>query len=106
MDSEDWNDIERARAAALIGLSFAPSSGNSTFAGGKSLAPSGGRRRLMLGTGIGIVIFFVTGSSMVSTTIFLDNPSRLKLSDSTFVCASIFTFNAGCGTGILMSGPQ
>ena len=81
-------------------------SANSTLLGGVGRAPSGGRRMLMFGSGIGIGIFCVTGSKMVMTTIFFAVPSRLKLSDSTLVCASMLTFSAGCGTGMRMSGPK
>ena len=32
--------------------------------------------------------------------------SKLKLSDSTLVCASMSTLSAGCGTPTLISGPE
>ena len=60
----------------------------------------------MFGSGIGTGIFFVIGSMMVTTTIFLAVPSRLKLSDSTLVSASMLTLSAGCGAGMRMSGPK
>jgi hypothetical protein len=60
----------------------------------------------MFGAGIGIGIFFVTGSITVKMRIFFAMPSSEKLSDSTFVCASMFALKAGCGTGRFMSGPK
>ena len=61
---------------------------------------------LRLGTGIGIGVRREIGSITVITTIFLAVPSRLKLSDSTLVCASMLTLSAGCGAGMRMSGPK
>src|ERR1044071_8775815 len=76
------------------------------FDGSVGRAPIGGRRMLMFGTGTGSATFFVTGSKTLRTMIFFASPSRLKLKDSTFVCASMLTFKAGCGMGMRMSGPQ
>jgi alpha-glucosidase len=42
----------------------------------------------------------------ISYGIFFDNPSRLKLSDSTFVTQSMLTLKAGCGIGMRTSGPK
>src|SRR3954470_5704490 len=94
IESADVNEIASARDSALVIVSLEPYWKNSTFDGIGSLAPSGGRSRLMLGTGTGIGIFFVTGSNTVSTVIFLLNPSRPKVSDSTLVCASMLTLSA------------
>ncbi len=82
------------------------SSENLIFAGGVNRRPSGGLKTSMFGSGIGIGIFFVIGSRIVITVIFFDNPSRLKLSDSTFVAQSMLTLKAGCGIGMRTSGPK
>ena len=61
-------------------------------------SPSGGLKMLMFGIGTGIGIRPVTGSRMVMISIRFCRPSRLKLSDSTLVWASMLTLSAGCGT--------
>ena len=83
-----------------------PSGGYSIFMGAVGRAPSGGRSRLILGTGIGIGIVPVIGSMMVMMTIFFARPSSEKLRLSTLVFASILIVKAGWGIGILMSGPK
>ena len=59
----------------------------------------------MFGIGIGIgtrVSWF--WMKTIGSTPFVG--SKLKLSDSTLVSASMSTFSAGCGTPILISGPK
>ena len=51
-----------AKATACTGLNFDTSCENSIFRGGVRRAPRGGLSRLMFGTGMGMGIFFVTGS--------------------------------------------
>src|SRR5262245_10691406 len=104
--SDEAKLIPRARFAASAGSNLAIPSGNSTLAGGVGRAPSGGRSRLILGTGIGIVIFLVIGSRTLIIDIFFAMPFKVKDSDSTLVCASILTLSAGWGIGMRTSGPK
>src|ERR1700683_5558856 len=98
--------LASARPMAWMELRLPPSGGNEIFMGAVGLAPSGGRSRLMLGTGMGMGILPVMGSMMVMMTTFLARPSRLKVRVSTLLFASMLTVRAGCGMGMRMSGPK
>src|SRR5207237_3326119 len=69
------------------------------------IIPSGGLNDVSFGTGIGSEIF-VRGTRTMTIGVTPRSPSTRNVSASTFVCASMFTLSAGCGTPTFTSGPQ